>query len=127
MDEHIYPNEALWNKQVSEGDRWEPPAVLEELKAKAREAGLWNLFLPKNYEEFSPGLTNLEYAPLAEIMGRVYWASEVFNCNPPDTGNMETIAKYGTSEQHELWLLTHYSLHLRQTYLSQNKIQLTFL
>jgi acyl-CoA dehydrogenase len=104
MDEHIYPNEALWNKQVSEGDRWEPPAVLEELKAKAREAGLWNLFLPKNYEEFSPGLTNLEYAPLAEIMGRVYWASEVFNCNPPDTGNMETIAKYGTSEQHELWL-----------------------
>ncbi|QYJ92884.1 acyl-CoA dehydrogenase family protein [Shewanella spartinae] len=104
MDEHIYPNESLWEQQVEEGDRWESPAILAELKAKAKDAGLWNLFLPQVYGEFSPGLTNLEYAPLAEIMGRVYWASEVFNCSAPDTGNMEVLARYGNKEQQERWL-----------------------
>ena len=104
MDAHVYPNEALWEQQVAAGDRWEPPALLAELKARARKAGLWNLFLPQTYGEFSPGLSNLEYAPLAEIMGRVYWASEVFNCNAPDTGNMEVLAKYGNPAQQEAWL-----------------------
>ncbi|GLP96634.1 acyl-CoA dehydrogenase family protein [Paraferrimonas sedimenticola] len=104
MDEHIYPNEALWQEQVDQGDRWEPPAILEELKQKAKAQGLWNLFLHKSYGEFSPGLSNLEYAPLSEIMGRVYWASEVFNCNAPDTGNMEVLAKYGTPAQQDKWL-----------------------
>ena len=104
MDEYIYPNEALFDAQVNDGDRWEPPAVLEELKEKAREQGLWNLFLPVAYGEFSPGLSNLEYAPLAEIMGRVLWASEVFNCSAPDTGNMEVLAKYGSPAQQQEWL-----------------------
>ena len=88
MDEHIYPNEELYQQQVNEGDRWEAPTVLEDIKAKARQENLWNLFLPKEYGEFSAGLTTLEYAPLAEIMGRVIWASEAFNCSAPDTGNM---------------------------------------
>ena len=104
MDEFIYPNEALFRQQVDEGDRWEAPALLGELKPRAQEAGLWNLFMPQTYAEFSPGLTNLEYAPLAEIMGRVMWASEVFNCSAPDTGNMEVLARYGSSEQQEQWL-----------------------
>lgn len=105
MDEHIYPNEALYAAQVDEGDRWQPPAIVEELKVKAKAAGLWNLFLPRDYESFSPGLTTLEYAPLAEIMGRVLWAPEVFNCSAPDTGNMEVLARYGNAEQQEQWLL----------------------
>ena len=105
MDEYIYPNEALFHEQVDEGDRWEPPAILAELKPKAQAAGLWNLFLPQAYGEFSPGLTNLEYAPLAEIMGRVLWSSEVFNCSAPDTGNMEVLARYGNSEQQQQWLV----------------------
>jgi len=104
MDAHVYPNEALFAEQVAAGDRWEPAEVLDELKDKAREAGLWNLFLPKEYGEFSPGLTTLEYAPLAEIMGRVLWAPEVFNCNAPDTGNMEVLARYGNAAQQEQWL-----------------------
>ena len=104
MDEHIYPNEALFYEQVEEGDRWEAPAILESLKGEARRQGLWNLFLPASYGEFSPGLTTLEYAPLAEIMGRVLWASEVFNCSAPDTGNMEVLAKYGSPAQQETWL-----------------------
>ncbi|GGO85316.1 acyl-CoA dehydrogenase [Marinobacterium nitratireducens] len=104
MDEHIYPNEARWEAQVADGDRWEPPGLLAELKEKARTAGLWNLFLPDTYDRFSPGLTNLEYAPLAELMGRVYWAPEVFNCNAPDTGNMEVLAKYGNEAQQRQWL-----------------------
>ena len=94
MDEHIYPNEAAYLEQLNAGDRWEPAEILDGLKDRAKEAGLWNLFLPKEYEQFSPGLTVLEYAPLAEIMGRVLWASEVFNCSAPDTGNMEVLAKY---------------------------------
>jgi acyl-CoA dehydrogenase len=104
MDEHIYPNEAVYLEQLNAGDRWEPAEILDGLKDRAREAGLWNLFLPKEYEQFSPGLTVLEYAPLAEIMGRVLWASEVFNCSAPDTGNMEVLAKYGNAAQQEEWL-----------------------
>ena len=105
MDEFIYPNEALHHEQVEAGDRWEPPAIVGELKGVAQKAGLWNLFLPKEYGEFSPGLTVLEYAPLAEIMGRVLWAPEVFNCSAPDTGNMEVLAKYGNAEQQDEWLV----------------------
>lgn len=105
MDKHVYPNEVRYVEQVDEGDPWEPPAMLEGLKAEARKAGLWNLFLPKEYGEFSAGLTNLEYAPLAEIMGRVIWSSEVFNCSAPDTGNMEVLARYGNEAQQQQWLV----------------------
>ncbi|MEO1246802.1 MAG: acyl-CoA dehydrogenase family protein [Pseudomonadota bacterium] len=104
MDEHVYPNEAAFWEEVDAGDRWETPALLESLKPRARDAGLWNLFLPQTYGDYSPGLSNLEYAPLAEIMGRVTWASEVFNCSAPDTGNMEVLARYGSSAQQEEWL-----------------------
>ncbi len=102
MDEHIYPNEQRFIDEVNEGDRWAPTAVVEELKVKAKEAGLWNLFLPES--EHGAGLTNLEYAPLCELMGRVLWAPEVFNCNAPDTGNMEVLARYGTEAQKKEWL-----------------------
>ncbi|NCF16167.1 MAG: acyl-CoA dehydrogenase [Gammaproteobacteria bacterium] len=104
MDEEIYPREAAFEAQVDEGDRWAPPEVLAELKNKAQQQGLWNLFMPQTYADFSPGLTNLEYAPLAELMGRVLWASEVFNCSAPDTGNMEVLARYGSPAQQEEWL-----------------------
>jgi acyl-CoA dehydrogenase len=104
MDEEIYPNEATFEAQVEEGDRWSAPAILSDLKNKAQKEGLWNLFLPHTYGKFSPGLTNLEYAPLAEIMGRVLWASEAFNCSAPDTGNMEVLARYGSPEQQDEWL-----------------------
>ncbi|NIB44931.1 acyl-CoA dehydrogenase [Pseudomaricurvus alkylphenolicus] len=103
MDEHVYPNEALFHEQVS-ADRWNTPPILEELKAKAKEQGLWNFFLPLAYGEYSGGLTNLEYAPLAEEMGKVGWGPEVFNCAAPDTGNMEVLAKYGNEEQKQQWL-----------------------
>ena len=102
MDAHIYPNEERFHQEVATGDRWVPVAMLEELKPKAREAGLWNLFLPDS--DRGAGLKNIEYAPLAEIMGRVEWASEVFNCSAPDTGNMETIERYGTDAQKQEWL-----------------------
>jgi acyl-CoA dehydrogenase len=101
MDEYIYPNEQRYHEEI-ERNRWTPPAVIEELKPKARAAGLWNLFLPD--DEHGQGLTNLEYAPLAEIMGRSFIAPEVFNCSAPDTGNMEVLARYGTAEQKERWL-----------------------
>src|SRR5437588_8505684 len=101
MDEHIYSNETRFHKEI-EQDRWLPTRVIEELKPKARAAGLWNLFLPDN--EYGAGLTNLEYAPLCEIMGRVSWSSEVFNCAAPDTGNIEILAQFGTPEQKRQWL-----------------------
>ena len=102
MDEYIYPNEKLYHQQIDEGDRWQPTAIIEELKPKARAAGLWNLFLPEN--PYGEGLSNLEYAPLCEIMGRSTMAPEVFNCSAPDTGNMEVLARYGSEEQRERWL-----------------------
>jgi len=100
MDEHVYPNEHKWHEHVRSERRWEPVPVIEELKPKARAAGLWNLWRPKTH---GGALTNLEYAPLCEIMGRVHWAPELFNCSAPDTGNMETILKYGAPEQVKQW------------------------
>jgi len=101
MDEYIYPNEQRFHDEV-ERNRWAPTKIVEELKPKARAAGLWNLFLPES--EDGAGLTNLEYAPLCEIMGRSHMAPEVFNCSAPDTGNMEVLERYGTPEQKERWL-----------------------
>ena len=95
MDEHIYPNERLYEQQIATGDRWQPVQIIEDLKPKARAAGLWNLFAE---------LTNLEYAPLCEIMGRSPMAAEVFNCSAPDTGNMEVLMRYGTEAQKAQWL-----------------------
>ena len=103
MDEHIYPNQETHRQQVDDmGDVWTPVPIVEELKPRARDAGLWNLFLPES--DLGAGLTNLEYAPLCEVMGRVHWSSEVFNCSAPDTGNMETLERYGTEEQKREWL-----------------------
>src|ERR1700687_5712049 len=103
MDEYVYPNELLFRRQIAEGDRWQPTAIVEDLKPKARAAGLWNLFLPES--EHGAGLTNVEYAPLCEIMGRSpVFAPEVFNCSAPDTGNMEVLVRYGTPAQRERWL-----------------------
>src|SRR5579872_5898617 len=102
MDEHIYPNEHRYHQHTSGPDRWQPVPVIEELKPAARAAGLWNLFLPES--EHGAGLTNLEYAPLCEIMGRSPMASEVFNCSAPDTGNMEVLERYGSPELKERWL-----------------------
>ncbi len=103
MDEHIVPNDHLHHEQhAAMTDRWQPVPIVEALKPRAREAGLWNLFLPESGH--GAGLTNLEYAPLAEIMGRYPWASEVFNCSAPDTGNMETLERYGTAAHKERWL-----------------------
>jgi len=102
MDEHIYPAEPRFFAEVATGDRWQPTAVMEELKAKAREAGLWNLFLPES--DRGAGLTNAEYAPLCEIMGRSPIAPEAFNCSAPDTGNMEVFERYGTPAQKRQWL-----------------------
>jgi len=103
MDAYVFPVEDEMHKQV-ELDPWSTPPLMEELKAKAKAEGLWNLFLPLAYGEHSPGLTTLEYAPLAEIMGKIIWAPEVFNCAAPDTGNMEVLAKYGNEAQKEKWL-----------------------
>jgi len=107
MDEHIYPNEAVFDEEVAanraKGNPWVPTVIIEQLKEKARAAGLWNLFLPES--ERGAGLSNLEYAPLCEIMGRSHIAPEAFNCNAPDTGNMETIERYGNDAQREEWLL----------------------
>ncbi|MGH8736576.1 MAG: acyl-CoA dehydrogenase family protein, partial [Burkholderiales bacterium] len=103
MNEHIYPNEKAWYDHCNGPNRWQPVPVIEVLKPKARAAGLWNLFLPRS-PRAPEGLSNLEYAPLCEIMGRVTWAPEVFNCSAPDTGNMETIERYGTEAQKDEWL-----------------------
>jgi acyl-CoA dehydrogenase len=102
MAEHIYPNEPRYHEHVLGPDRWQPVPVIEELKPLARAAGLWNLFLPRS--EAGAGLTNLEYAPLCEIMGRSTMAPEVFNCSAPDTGNMEVLERYGTPALKERWL-----------------------
>jgi acyl-CoA dehydrogenase len=99
MDEHVYPNEQRYHDEINSGDRWQPLQFIEDLKDKARAADLWNLFLPD-----ASGLTNLEYAPLAEMMGRVYWSAEIFNCSAPDTGNMEVLHLYGSAAQKEQWL-----------------------
>ena len=98
MTEHVYPNEGVFHAQIADGDRWQPTAIVEALKPQARTAALWNLFLP--HSEYGAGLTNTEYAPLCEIMGRSPgFAAEVFNCSAPDTGNMEVLLRYGTAEQ----------------------------
>jgi acyl-CoA dehydrogenase len=102
MTEHVYPAEAIYYEEVEKGDRWQPTEIMEELKRKARELGLWNLFLPD--AEHGAGLSNLEYAPLAEIMGRSSIASEACNCQAPDSGNIEILAQFGTAEQKEHWL-----------------------
>ena len=103
IDAHVYPNEETYVTQLNtQGDRWQIPPIMEELKAKAKAVGLWNLFLPES--ERGAGLTNLEYAPLCEIMGRSFIAPEVFNCSAPDTGNMEVLERYGTEEHKKQWL-----------------------
>lgn len=102
MDEYIYPNETTYYEQNHSGERWKVIQIIEDLKPKAKAEGLWNLFLPESGH--GAGLTNLEYAPLCEIMGRVPWSAEVFNCSAPDTGNMEVISRYGTEEQQKQWL-----------------------
>ena len=117
MDEHIYPNEQAYTDFVHDpANLWKEWPGMEDLKAKARALGLWNLFLPHEYGAFSPGLTNLEYAPLAEVMGRVPWSSQVFNCSAPDTGNMEVLAKFGSPEQQKKWLQPLLDGEIRSAY-----------
>ena len=119
FDEHIYPNERAFLEEVAQnrrnGNAWVPTRLIETLKARARDAGLWNLFLPDSTR--GAGLSNLEYAPLAEIMGRVPWAPEVFNCNAPDTGNMETIERYGTEDHKRAWLKPLLAGEIRSAFL----------
>lgn len=118
MAEHVYPVEHERHAFTHDpANLWQPWPKLEALKDKARAAGLWNLFLPHEYGRFSPGLSNLEYAPLAEIMGRVPWSAEIFNCSAPDTGNMEVLAKYGTPAQQAEWLAPLLAGDIRSAYL----------
>jgi acyl-CoA dehydrogenase len=119
MDEHIFPNEDQYAQHLHHTDnRWAPIPLMDELKTKAREAGLWNLFVPPGLAQFADhdGMSNLDYAPLAEMMGRVLWSPEVFNCNAPDTGNMEVLMKYGTEAQQEQWLTPLLAGELRSSY-----------
>ncbi|MEM1323834.1 MAG: acyl-CoA dehydrogenase family protein [Bacteroidota bacterium] len=116
LADHVLPVEAEWLR-FNHDNLWQRWPGIEPLKAKAKAAGLWNLFLPKSYGELSPGLTNLEYAPLAEIMGRRPWTCELFNCNAPDTGNMEVLAKYGSAEQQAQWLQPLMEGHIRSAFL----------
>lgn len=116
MDEHIFPNEKTFQQQLASAeDRWAPVPIVEELKKKAKAEGLWNLFLPES--DLGAGLSNLEYAPLSELMGRVHWASEVFNCSAPDTGNMEVLARYGTPEHQEKYLKPLLAGEIRSAFL----------
>ena len=121
MGQHIYPNEARYEEEVSQGERWKVLPLIEELKPVARDAGLWNLFLNISDHDTAewkgPGLTNLEYAPLAEEMGRAGWSSEVFNCSAPDTGNMEVLRTYGTEEQKQAWLKPLLAGEIRSAFL----------
>jgi acyl-CoA dehydrogenase len=117
MNEHVYPREREHHEFVmDQGNLWQQPPVVEELKVKAKAAGIWNWFLPAEYGELSPGLSNLEFAPLAEVMGRVPWSFEVFNCSAPDRGNMEVLAKFGTKEQQDMWLTPLLAGEIRSTY-----------
>ena len=119
MDEHIFPNEDQYAQHLHHTDnRWAPIPLMDELKTKAREAGLWNLFVPPGLAQFADhdGMSNLDYAPLAEMMGRVLWSPEVFNCNAPDTGNMEVLMKYGTEAQQDQWLTPLLAGELRSSY-----------
>ena len=121
MDEQIYPNEARYEQEVGQGDRWKVLPLIEELKPKAHAAGLWNLFMNISDHDTGewkgPGLTNLEYAPLAEEMGRAGWSSEVFNCSAPDTGNMEVLRTYGTEAQKTSWLKPLMAGEIRSAFL----------
>lgn len=125
MDEHIYPNEARYEEEAGTGERWKVIEVIEELKPKARAVGLWNMFVPPthggkpvhHFEFEGTPLTNLEYAPLAEEFGRVGWSSEVFNCSAPDTGNMEVLARYGSHEQQQQWLVPLSKGEIRSAFL----------
>ena len=119
MDEHIYPNEEAYAEHLHSTDnRWAPIPLMDQLKTRAREAGLWNLFIPPSLSQFADhdGLSNFDYAPLAEMMGRVLWSPEVFNCNAPDTGNMEVFMKYGTEAQQEQWLQPLLNGEIRSSY-----------
>src|SRR5579871_2170951 len=126
MDEHVYPAVPIYEQQANEGDRWKVIPILEELKAKAKKTGLWNMFMPPHsgvphvddtFEFEGVQLTNLEYAPIAEMLGRVSFASEVFNCSAPDTGNMEVLNRYGTREQKEQWLRPLMNGEIRSAFL----------
>src|SRR5262249_24946847 len=115
MEESVYPNEAVFHAEIALGDRWQPTAIVESLKSKARAAGLWNLFLPES--EYGAGLTNAEYAPLCEIMGgSPLFAPEVFNCSAPDTGNMEVLVRYGSPDQKRRWLEPLLAVEIRSCF-----------
>lgn len=120
FDQYIYPNEARHHHEMGEfrraGNPWRAVPLIEELKPLAQAAGLWNLFLPHPYKGHG-GISNLDYAPLCEVMGRVSWSGEVFNCSAPDTGNMETLERYGTEQQKEAWLLPLLAGHIRSAFL----------
>ena len=116
IDNEVVPAEPTYEEQLAKNP-WETPPVLDQLKEKAKAKGLWNLFLPREHGDFTAGLTNLEYAPLAELMGRHHIASEAFNCAAPDTGNMEVLAKYGNAEQQERWLKPLMDGEIRSAYL----------